>query len=186
MLLLSLALSVPLTVASASPGVGLRLERLGLLTNPEARRPPRALARAAETQAFARLAPAPAAAAAAAPAWPLGAASWAMGRPRAVLAMGALVFGLLSVLPRVGTAPEVPAWLRAQQDLLSMLVNTDLASEPKVAIGADASMNMLLAVRDRPARRIDDAVRRRARVAVQRALALEAEGAATEVMIEES
>jgi len=168
-LLLPLLLAVPLTVASASPAVGLRLERLGLLWNPEARRPPRTLARAGDARAFALLAPPPPP-----PALASGRAlAWSMGRSRPLMAAGVLAFSVLGVMPRVGTAPEVPAWLRSQQDLLAAWLVTPPAAEPKT-LGA---AGQLVAMRERPARWIDNAVRERARAAVQRALALEAEGA---------
>lgn len=171
MLLLPLLLAVPLTVASASPVVGRRLERWGLLWNPEARRPPRTLARAGEARAFALLAPSPPPPLAAATAG--AATAWSMGRPRALVAAGVLAFSVLGVMPRVGTAPEVPAWLQAQQGLFATWLVTPPAAEPKTLGASDR----LVAMRERPARRIDNAVRERARAAVQRALALEAEGA---------
>jgi membrane glycosyltransferase len=167
-LLLPLLLAVPLTVASASPAVGRRLEQWGLLWNPEARRPPRTLARAGEARAFALLAPPPQPAVAT----PGGAVAWSMGRPRALVAAGVLAFSVLGVMPRVGTAPEVPAWLQAQQGLLATWLVTQPAAEPKTLDTTDR----LVAMRERPARRIDNAVRERARAAVQRALALEAQG----------
>jgi len=165
-LLLPLLLAVPLTVASASPAVGRRLERMGLLWNPEARQPPRTLARAGEARSFALLAPPPAPAA--------SALAWSMGRPRALAAAGLLAFSVLGVMPRVGTAPELPDWMRAQQDLLAAWLVTAPPAEPKTA----ETTQRLVAMRDRPARWIDDGVRERARAAVQRALAMEAEGAA--------
>ncbi|MCW5634054.1 MAG: glucans biosynthesis glucosyltransferase MdoH, partial [Rubrivivax sp.] len=65
---LPLLLAVPLVVAGARPALGARIERLGLLWNPEARRPPRTLARAGETRSLAWLVPSQVAAALAVPA----------------------------------------------------------------------------------------------------------------------
>jgi len=170
MLLLPLLLAVPLTVASASPAVGRHIERLGLLWNPEARRPPRALARAGEAQAFAALSPpvpqhTPPAAGA-------GALAWSMGRHRAVVAAGVLAFSVLGLMPRTGSAPEVPPWMQAQHEMLALLMNTAPPAEPKDAAAPRSS------VAERPARRIDNALRERARAAVQRALEAEAEAGA--------
>jgi membrane glycosyltransferase len=167
MLLLPLLLAVPLTVAGASPAVGLRLERLGLLWNPEARRPPRTLARAGESRSFALLAPPPAPMPQAATAM-----AWSMGRPRALVAAGVLAFSVLGTMPRTGSAPEVPAWVRAQQEMLALWLVTPPPAEPK----SDGALQRAEVLRERPARRIDNAVRERARAFVQRALEQEAEG----------
>lgn len=174
LVLLPLLLGVPLTVASASPGIGRRLERAGLLWNPEARRPPRPLARAGETRSFAMLAPPPAPATAAAPGAAASAVGWSMGRSRAFVAAGVLAVAVLGAVPGTGRTPELPAWMQSQQDLVAMWTQAPTSYEAKIEVAAAPRA----AVRERPARRIDDAVRARAREAVRRLLELEAvEGA---------
>ncbi|MBI5721380.1 MAG: glucans biosynthesis glucosyltransferase MdoH [Burkholderiales bacterium] len=166
LLLMPLMLAVPLTVVSASPAVGRLAERAGLLWNPEARCPPRTLARAGEASEFARLAPPPPTPR------PATVMAWSMGRPRALVAAGVVAFSVLGVMPSTGSAPELPAWLRTQQEMLALWRVTAPPLEPKVL--QDTSRPQAVVMRERPARRIDNAVRQRARAAVRRALEMEA------------
>jgi membrane glycosyltransferase len=178
LLLLPLLLAAPITVASARARFGARIERLGLLWNPDERHPPRTLARAGDTHAFAAQAPRsvlpgmlPGMLPATRPAVPSG---WLMGRQRAALAAGVMVVATIGLLPGTGATPELPQWMRTHQDLFAM--STVPPAEPKTSFGEQALLTPV-ALRERPARRIDEAVRRRAREAVQRALAMDAEEA---------
>ena len=98
--------------------------------------------------------------------------AWSMGRPRALVAAGVLAFSVLAVMPTTGSAPEVPAWLRAQQEMLALW----RATTPSPELKALTSVQQTVVLRERPARRIDNAVRERARAAVRRALETEGEG----------
>jgi membrane glycosyltransferase len=161
LLLLPLLLTVPLAVAGARPGLGLRLESAGLLWNPEARDPPRALARAGEAMSFARLAP---------PAPPRpAAAAWGGGRHRWVLATGALLAGLLVATPHPVVTPGLALWQRAEPPLPALVPVPELAAEAMRVPAPRLAARTI----ERPARRIDDTVRARARAAVERALTLD-------------
>jgi membrane glycosyltransferase len=161
LLLLPLLLTVPLAVAGARPALGRRIEAAGLLWNPEARDPPRALARAGEAMSFARLAPpAPA---------PAPAAPWGGGRQRTVLVTGALLGAILGVLPHTGLTPGLAPWQRAEPPPPALVPVPELA----VAVMREPAARIVVRTPGPPARRIDDDVRARARAAVERALTLD-------------
>jgi hypothetical protein len=70
-------------------------------------------------------------------------------------------------LPRSGIAPELPPGLRAEQQLVAYLDSVP-ASQPNVERPTPRKRMVL---RDRSARTIDNALRRRAIEAVERAIA---------------
>ena len=167
--LLPLLLAVPQAVASASPRVGTWVERAGLLWNPEARRPPRTLARAAENRGFIDLVPT-------APGR-VGTVS-AAHRTRWVLVTGALALAAgLMAAPRTGQTPELPQALRAQQEWMAVVAAAQAreAAEAEQRAVERAAQRPVRVARYRPASTIDDAVRERAMRAVERALQEEAE-----------
>jgi hypothetical protein len=76
------------------------------------------------------------------------------------------VAALAMSVPQSGIAPELsPAW-RAEQDFLANWRGV----RPLAPIAEATSTLKRMAVRERPARKIDDALRRRAFEAVERAL----------------
>lgn len=159
--LVPLALAVPLTVLASHRAIGRRLQRAKLLAVPEERQPPRALARAAEHQRFARLRPPPAAA-------PL---RLSLRRSRPALAFGVCAMLVAMVAPPIANAPPLAPG--------RILASPDEAANALAQAEADAVMNVaaarpVRALRAKPARRIDDAVRQRAYEAVRRAMEAEA------------
>jgi membrane glycosyltransferase len=163
---LSLLLAVPLAVWAGHPRVGSALRRLRLLLVPQEARPPRPLVRAAEQLAFRDLVPLPAAVAAT-PSRPGAAALW----PRATAALAGGVLSIaVALAPQPVATPGLPAALRAQLDALAM----QPILEPRFMRTSDATpVKRTRAMRERPARMIDDALRERARDAVRRATELE-------------
>jgi len=161
--LLPLSMAVPFVVLTGHPRAGRFVQRLGLLRMPEDRVRPRPLLRAAECTVFDDLRPAPA------PVPRVETAPRASASRRGVriastgLVAAAAAFALSS--PRSGFAPELPAgWCAAQQ----------LAAYPG-ALGASLAdkptPRKRKVLREKPARMIDDALRRRAMEAVERAIA---------------
>jgi membrane glycosyltransferase len=164
-MLLPLSMAVPFVVLTGHPRAGRFVQRLGLLRTPEERERPRPLVRAAECRAFHDLIPAPAPVPrlgmehrVPAPRCDLRLASTGMIAAAAVLAMS---------LPRSGIAPELPPGLRAEQQLVAYLDSVP-ASQPNVERPTPRKRMVL---RDRSARTIDNALRRRAIEAVERAIA---------------
>jgi membrane glycosyltransferase len=162
-MLVPLALAVPFTVMTANPRLGARLERLGLLTIPEVRRPPRTLARAGENRGFLDLVPK------AVPAVVRGVVQ--RTRPRGWVPAAATAALVFAALPEAGVTPELPAALRAERQLVMLLAQAAPIDPPTLAEPRR--------VRERPARMIDDAVRARAFQAVREAMAAEVLGEPT-------
>jgi membrane glycosyltransferase len=160
-MLLPLSLAVPFAVLTGHPRAGHVAARLGLLRTPEEWHPPRPLLRAAERQGFADLVPVALSERRIAP------RSRAL-RPLPMWAMAA-VAALTIAVPQGGIAPELPATWRAEQEFLATWRQTPTLAT--VVLGAQAPIRRAMSsVRERPARRIDDALRRRALDAVERAV----------------
>jgi membrane glycosyltransferase len=161
--LLPLALAVPMVVASGNAMLGGRARSWQLLSVAEERRIPRPLLQARNASVFKAMQPAAASPALAAPnRLTARAAPW-----RGAWAAAALAAMVFMVLPRPAIGPSAPAstWLSADDAAWQrMLPTTDVAMT-----GASAQPRRRV-VAYRPARFIDDAVRVRARMAVDRAL----------------
>ncbi len=170
--LLPLLLAVPQAVASASPRLGMWAERAGLMWNPEARRPPRTLARASENRSFADLMPPPRIAPAAVTA--------IAARPRLALALGVMAVASLMAMPRTGLTPELPAHVRQEQQWMAAVLQAQslAAAQAERLAAARSVARSRPTVSEPPARTIDDALRERALQAVERALQEEADKAA--------
>jgi len=152
--------------AAEAPGwIGRAVQRIGLLGTPEERTRPRPLLRVAECRGFGDLMPAPAMVA---PGAILARGSARRGGLR--LAQGAVMAAAAVValaVPRSGMAPELsPDW-RAELQLEAF---SSSATEAQRSIESPQPRKRLIA-RERPARMIDDALRRRALQAVKRAMA---------------
>jgi hypothetical protein len=93
-----------------------------------------------------------------------------------MLATGALLAGLLGALPHTGLTPGLAPWQRAEPPLPALVPVPELAS-----VSAQPPVHRLARAAERPARRIDDAVRARARAAVEHALARQEEGLRFEI-----
>jgi membrane glycosyltransferase len=158
-MLLPLTLAVPLTVLTGHPRAGRAVTRLGLLQTPEDSRPPRALLRAGDRRSFIDLMPV------AAPARRLPSRQLRL-LPASLLA--AVVLFAVAV-PRTGIAPELPPQWRVDHELTAYWRGVPSLRQ----VSAEAPP-VRKRVRDKPARMIDDALRRRALEAVGRALADEA------------
>jgi membrane glycosyltransferase len=171
---LPLSLAVPFVVLTGHPRAGRLVQRLGLLRTPEERARPRPLLRAAECVAFRDLVPAPATAPR------LGAPQRAPALRRAHRLAPAGLMAAVAVmaiaLPRAGLAPELPLAWRLQPALSA--VADSVQATPQPLAEAPSPRKRVVALRERPARRIDDAVRRRAIEAVERALAAQVESPA--------
>ena len=170
---LPLALAVPFVVFTGHPRSGRLAQRLGLLRTPEERNRPRPLLRAAECIAFRDLVPVPA----------IGPQLGARPRPAARrrahhLAPAALMAAVAVMavgLPRAGFAPELPlAWRLTPS--LSAVADSVRTLPPPAEV--QSPRKRVAALPERPARRIDDEVRRRAIEAVERALAAQDESPA--------
>jgi membrane glycosyltransferase len=166
-MLLPLSVAVPFVVLTGHPRAGRFVHRLGLLRLPEDRVVPRPLLRVAECRVFDDLRPAPAVSSLVAPA-----AAHAIAPRRGMrlatsgLVVAAATFAL--ILPRSGIAPERPADGR-QPRLLAY------SDAPRVSLrtGHKPTPRRRKVSPDKPARMIDDALRRRAMEAVERARAWE-------------
>jgi membrane glycosyltransferase len=174
-LLAALLLAVPLAVLSSHPNVGAALRGVRMLWVPEERRPPLTLRRALEQRGFADLVPLPTAQPPRVFAPAHGLRSQRV--QRFSLAMGsAAVAMFVALTPRYAVTPEVPVSLERQIELFSTLPTVQLPSL-MLAGGDDGPRKptMMRNVRSdsRPARMIDEALRQRARDAVQRTLAID-------------
>jgi membrane glycosyltransferase len=163
-LLAALVLAVPLAVLSSHPSIGAALRRLRMLWVPEERRPPRTLQRATEQRGFADLVPLPAAQPPRvfAPVW-RGARVQRMGAALATVATVCAV----ALTPKYAVTPEVPVSLERPSELAQALPSMEM---PRLMLATDAPKRPRAARELRPARMIDDALRQRARDAVQRSL----------------
>ncbi|MBE7419521.1 MAG: glucans biosynthesis glucosyltransferase MdoH [Ideonella sp.] len=161
-MLLPLTLAVPFTVLTGHPRAGRVAQRLGLLRTPEDRVRPQPLLRAAESAAFGDLVPATPA--------PLPPPQQHR-RFAPALAMMAVAVCALAV-PRMSQSPELSAaWHNEQQ--VAALWDAMLHEPSATTIAPAPPKRVMAAVRHKPARMIDDAVRRRAIEAVERAIAAE-------------
>ncbi len=166
-MLLPLALAVPAVVLTGDPRPGRLARRLGLLRTPEALAPPRPVARAVECSAFDDLRPA--AAVGAAPAGPRPAPAWRLATALAMAAVAA--FALALPAPHATPARGFEALASAPVQVARA---SDTEAEPPLPSAEPApAARRRVAWRERPARRIDDAVRRRALESVFRAIAAE-------------
>jgi membrane glycosyltransferase len=165
-LLLPLLLAVPFTVWSAGLRPGLALQRARILSVPDEEPLPRELARGAQQRGFTDLLPARSSPRISRP--PVAA------RGRFVAALASVALVVMVLLPRAAVTPGLSAEVLAGQELMTLLRTTmprTESIEPGVTT-ANANVNVRpqRAVRYRPARMIDDDVRRRAYDAVARAL----------------
>src|SRR5207253_2648594 len=136
----------------------------GLLVTPEERTRPRPLLRVAECSAFDDLMPVPASVAQRTIEARLTARHRGLRFAQAGLMAAAALVAL--ALPRSGIAPELsPDW-HAQLQLAAYANDAQATT-----LHIEAPPRKRLIARERPARMIDDALRRRALQAVQRALA---------------
>jgi membrane glycosyltransferase len=170
-MLLPLTLAVPFVVLTGHPRAGRWVKRIGLLATPEEKTRPRPLVRAAECRAFGDLVPAAPARLPAPAARRPGVVARAPARTGLRFASAAMTVVAVGVLA-LGVAPSsdpgrsTPAW-----DWDPQLV-APADTGPSVSPGADRpSVRKRPVLRERPARMIDDAVRRRALEAVERAMA---------------
>jgi membrane glycosyltransferase len=159
-LALPLLLAVPFTVLTGSPRVGAAAQRRGWLTIPDEQRPALVQARAAAQHGFRDFA-------AAAASGPVGTAPFGGRRRWAAVAVAAVLLSAL-LLPRPGFAPGRHGELDAatRQGYAARL---DPRGSAVAAADSDGARRSRVAA-DRPARMIDNALRRRALKAVQRAL----------------
>ena len=168
-MLLPLSFAVPLVVLTGHPRLGHLAKRIGLLRTPEEATRPRPLVQAAQCRSFRDLVPAraPQGAVAQHRQAPLGAVRWA----HAAIATGAAAVLVMSPRPSA-VMPEPPrAWLPDVQIVAVAETDTESWSEREIAQPPQRKR----VFRERPARMIDDAVRRRAMEAVRRSLASEEE-----------
>jgi len=166
-LLLPLGLAAPFAVATGHPRLGAWFDRLGLFWMADERRLPRPLAQAAARRAWLDLIPKPHAAVPI-PTWRARAP-----RRRLVLAAAGLTLAVASLLPRTGVAPGLSPSLQAERAISEWLARGPEAEDPPIVSAAVVRKRVVRAQPERPARMIDNAVRRRAMQAVERALAEE-------------
>lgn len=173
-LLAALLLAVPLAVLSSHPSVGAALRRVRMLWVPEEHRPPLPLRRAIEQRGFADLVPLLTPQAMAMPPRVFAPArAWHSPRAqRFSLAMGsAAVVLFVALTPRYAVTPELPISLDEKKELYSALPAIEL---PSLMMASDGPRKPLRTLREqKPARMIDEALRQRARDAVQRTLSTE-------------
>jgi membrane glycosyltransferase len=160
---LPLSMAVPFVVLTGHPRAGALAKRLGLLRTPEEGKRPRPLVQAAQCRSFQDLAPAPLLVATARyPKRGRGGVRWAQS---ALLASATAVLAM-SPLPTAFT-PELPSYWHQGHQLVAVAESESAWTlEPTV----EQPPPRKRVVRERPARMIDDAVRRRALEAVKRAL----------------
>ncbi len=169
-LLAALLLAVPLAVLSSHPRVGAALRHVRMLWVPEEHRPPLTLRRAIEQRGFTDLVPLPT------PQLQRVVApvrAWHSQRAqRFGLAMGsAAVAMFVALTPRYAVTPELPVSLEEQVERFSTLPTVEL---PSLMLAGDEPRKPQRTVRDqRPARMIDEALRQRARDAVQRTISID-------------
>ncbi len=166
---LPLSLAVPLVVLTGHPRAGRLAKRLGLLRTPDEGVPPRPLVQAAQCRGFLDLVPARTSPGSAAPCLrtPRGGVRWAH------LGLVATTVAVLALSPRPpGVFPELPhAWQHGPG--LGLVALADSHAMPAAGEIVEKPAPRRRVLRERAARRIDDAVRRRAMEAVRRALASE-------------
>jgi membrane glycosyltransferase len=164
-MLLPLTLAVPFTVLTGHPSAGRAVARLGLLRTPEESQPPRPLVRAAERGSFIDLAPTPAP--------EPRAARRVVPRHHGLRHLPASVVAAIALLaigvPRSGITPELSPQMRVEHELNLSAYWRDLPSLPPVSAEAP-TLRKRMVLREKPARMIDDALRRRAFEAVGRAV----------------
>jgi len=162
-MLLPLTLAVPFTVLTGHPRAGRFAQRLGLLRTPEDWVRPQPLLRAAESAAFGDLVPAT-------PPVVVRPVPQHHRRFAPALAMMAVAVCALAV-PRMSQSPELSATWHNEQQVAALW--DAMLHEPASTIAPMPPKRVMAAVRYKPARMIDDAVRRRAIEAVERAIAAE-------------
>jgi membrane glycosyltransferase len=162
---LPLLMAVPFVVLTGHPRAGRLAKRLGLLLTPEERARPRPLRQAAQCRAFYDLKPAPAPRVAIAPRLQAARRGSRWAHAGLVATMAVLAISP----PQSGIAPELPPGWNAGQHIVAVADSMPI-SPPKVDKPAPRKR---VVVRERSARMIDDALRRRALEAVERALASE-------------
>ncbi len=183
-ILLPLALAVPMVVVSGHAHLGALVRRMGLLTVAEEIRTPAPLRSARRAHVFAALQPQPLPAPVIAPApatpamptprparvrrAPVAAASW--GGAFAAVAAGVMV---LAVIPRTAITPQptMQSWRGSAYYATTPMMDTRMIKLANVSAGAPKPKRRVTP--DKPARFIDDEVRARAFMAVQRARAEE-------------
>jgi membrane glycosyltransferase len=172
-LLAALVLAVPLAVLSSHPRIGAALRAVRMLWVPEERNVPRTLQRAGEQRGFADLVPlrSPTPPRLHVPAH---AARRRLAGQRLGLALGSVATALFVALtPGHAITPELPAAVRVQMELQAALQALPAVQPPSsmmtmMMTTADSAQKRVRVLRERPARMIDEAVRQRARDAVQR------------------
>ena len=164
-MLLPLTLAVPFTVLTGHPSAGRIVARLGLLRTPEESQPPRPLVRAAERGSFIDLAPTPVP--------ERRAVRRVVPRQHGLRHLPASVMAAIALLtiavPRSGITPELSPQQRVEHELNLSAYWRDLPSLPPVSAEAP-TLRKRMVLREKPARMIDDALRRRAFEAVGRAV----------------
>ncbi len=160
---LPLSMAVPFVVLTGHPRAGRLAKRLGLLRTPEEGSRPRPLVQAAQCRAFHDLKPVPVLSALTAQRAPAarGGMRWAHA------GLVAAAVAVLAIIPRPSDTPEVPlAWGGGRELVAVADANRMGMAGPMF----DKPQPRKRVVRERPARMIDDAVRRRATEAVRRAI----------------
>jgi membrane glycosyltransferase len=171
-LMAAMLLAVPLAVLTSHPGFGSALRRLRMLWVPEERRPSRTLQRAIEQRGFADLVPL----AAATPPRVFAPARHGWGtraqRMGLALATAGTAFAV-ALTPEYAVTPELPISLDRPNAMAQALPAMEL---PALMSASSTPVKRLRVSRDeRPARMIDDAVRQRARDAVERSTLIDDE-----------
>jgi membrane glycosyltransferase len=164
---LPLSMAVPFVVLTGHPRAGGLAKRFGLLRTPEERMRPRPLVQAAQCRAFHDLKPTPA------PRVPTLAHPTALrGRMRwAHAGLVLITVAVAAMSPRPsGFTPELPHGWREGRQIVGVSHNDSM---PAAAPILDKPPSRKRVMRERPARMIDEGVRRRAMEAVKRALASE-------------
>jgi membrane glycosyltransferase len=167
LMVLPLLLAIPLAVLSSHDSVGVTLRRLRVLLVPEERQPPRALRHAIEQRGFGDLAPKPSAALVAVQHAAVHTPLWSRG---ATVLASAAVLIVAGLTPRLVATPELPQALQLEKGVRAAMEALPRMEMPALLAAANMVANKPRSVRERPARMIDNAVRARAREAVQRSL----------------
>ena len=164
-LLLPMLLALPFAVATGSERLGHAARRLGLLSVPEELAPPRPVTRAAQVRDLAPWRPNPPTPA------PAATAAWAWPRLAYGASLCALVVAGLAPRTALGPDPQPDSWMSASRLAWLAPSAQSEASDDEGDVSSAPRTAMRRALPSRPARYIDDAVRRRAAEAVARALA---------------
>jgi len=167
-LMLPLGLAAPFAVATGNPRLGTWFDRLGLFWMAEERRLPRPLAQASQRRAWLDLVPAPVPVAA------VPGARWHAPRRPFVLAAAFATLAVAVLLPRTGVAPELSPALQVERSIAQWMAPSAEPEAAPVMVATAVRKRPMRVQPTRPARMIDNAVRRRAVEAVERALAEEA------------